>query len=128
MKIAIVGSREDHEERREFIYSKIDEFVANLPGAFTIVSGGAPGVDSMAKDYARLHDIPTEIFPADWRRLGKSAGPLRNSQIVATADVVIAFPDKKSVGTWDTVNKALRAKKPVYIVPLASIVFNGAKA
>ena len=125
MKIAIVGSRDARADQLDFVCERIDEFLAGFSDRPTIISGGAPGIDKMAEDYARFRSLPTEIHEADWKSLGKAAGPIRNSKIVKTADIVIAFPDKKSKGTWDTVDKALTANKPVYIVPLASMVFNG---
>jgi hypothetical protein len=44
-------------------------------------------------------------FPADWKRHGKSAGPLRNQEMLdAAPDLVIAFPGGR--GTADMVRRA----------------------
>ena len=38
-----------------------------------IVSGGAPGADTLAVRYATEADIPFKVFPADWKKYGRSA-------------------------------------------------------
>ena len=48
----------------------------------TIVSGGAPGADTLGERYAREHD---------WKTYGKRAGFVRNGDIVDHSDLVIAF-------------------------------------
>ena len=61
------------------------------------------------------HGISLSSVPADWKRYGKRAGPLRNTEIVRQADMVIAFWDGRSRGTRNTIDKALRAGKSVRI-------------
>src|SRR5688572_18139019 len=46
-----------------------------------IISGEAPGVDSVATDYAVINWTGYEGYPADWDRLGPAAGPIRNEQM-----------------------------------------------
>lgn len=74
------------------------------PGA--IVSGGASGVDSMAKKYAEEMNYKFTEYPADWKLYGRRAGPIRNTVMVGLADKLVAFVDEQSVGTWDTIRKA----------------------
>ena len=52
-------------------------------------------------------------MPADWQRYGRGAGPIRNKQIVESADLVIAFWDGKSNGTRSALAHAERAGVPV---------------
>ena len=103
MKIAIVGSRTYRSE------GNVGDFVASLPSDATIISGGAPGVDTWAIKYADVRS--TEVYPADWDRLGKGAGFARNSTIVEAADEVYAFWDGLSRGTLDSIQKAAKAGK-----------------
>lgn len=58
-----------------------------------------------------------EVPKADWGKYGKAAGPIRNQEIVNVSDIVIAFWNKKSRGTKDTIDKALRGNKPVLVIP-----------
>nr|QBK90896.1 MAG: DNA recombination-mediator protein A [Pithovirus LCPAC201] len=80
-----------------------------------IVSGGAPGADTLAKDYS-LEYLKKEpqVFNAKWGNGGR-AGPIRNKLIVEASQVIIAFPDPESNGTWSTVSIAKKKNVPVYI-------------
>jgi|GEM_PF-1252701 hypothetical protein len=94
--IAIVGSR-------EFPNSNlVRDFVSRLPAGTIIVSGGANGVDASAEAAANACGLRTVVFAADWEKLGPRAGPLRNEQIVACADRVVAFWNGRSRGTLST--------------------------
>ncbi|WP_160051218.1 DUF2493 domain-containing protein [Nocardiopsis sp. FR26] len=82
----------------------------------TLVHGGAPGADRLAAKYAHAHYWPVHEFPANWRRHGPAAGPIRNQQMAdAGADLCIAFPGGR--GTADMVSRAKAAGIPVRLVP-----------
>ena len=108
-KVAIIGSREwaDYEMVRDYVYS-LDE-------DDTVISGGARGVDQFAEIYARERGLAVIIFQADWDRLGRRAGMIRNHDIINEADRVVAFWDGKSTGTQHSLRLAAEAKKPVLI-------------
>jgi len=80
-----------------------------------IVSGGASGVDSVAKQYAEYQEIPFKLFPADWTGLGRKAGPIRNQQMAEYGDYLIAVWDGKSRGTYNMISQMRLLKKPVHI-------------
>lgn len=71
-----------------------------------IIHGNAEGADSLAASWAYLRGIETLVFPADWRKCGPSAGPLRNQQMLdeGTPSLVVAFPGGR--GTSDMVKRA----------------------
>jgi hypothetical protein len=74
----------------------------------TIIHGGAPGADSEAGEWAMCHYVPEKIHPADWLRYGRSAGPIRNQEMLAELpDLVVAFPGGR--GTEDMVRRAKQA-------------------
>lgn len=109
--LAIVGSRHFNDWR------KFRQVLArHVYGASTIVSGAALGVDSLAARLARTLDVALVEYPADWKTHGKAAGMLRNTQIVALADRVVALPCQCSRGTYDTIHKARKAGVPVVVV------------
>lgn len=58
-----------------------------------IMHGACPlGADALAEEYAICHWIEQEEYPADWKKHGKAAGFVRNSQMVhAHPDVCLAF-------------------------------------
>lgn len=94
----------------------VRQVVQGLPPATVVISGGARGVDSIAAEEARRHGLEVIVVKAEWDRLGKSAGMIRNGEIVRLADEVIAFWDGKSRGTRDTIQKAHAAGKPCRVV------------
>ena len=90
MKVAVIGSR-------GLIVNDLGKY---LPENTTeIVSGGAKGIDTCARDYALLHDIKLTEFLPEYNKYGRGAPLKRNLQIIEYADVVIAFWDGKSKGT-----------------------------
>lgn len=64
-----------------------------------IISGHARGADTLGEKYAKEEGFDLEIYPAQWDKLGKKAGLVRNEQMGSIADAVIAFWDGKSHGT-----------------------------
>ena len=64
-----------------------------------IVSGHARGADTLGEKYAQDEGFALEIYPAQWKKLGKQAGYRRNEQMTEVADALIAFWDGSSKGT-----------------------------
>lgn len=83
-----------------------------------IVSGGCPtGADRFAENIARRLGISILIHYAEWDHLGKWAGPARNSSIVWDCTFLIAMPaPDRTGGTEDTIKKARKAQKKVYLI------------
>jgi len=107
MKIGVVGARDRFD--KEWIFKRLDEFIKKED---TVISGGASGVDSYAEEYAKLHSLNFHEFPPldEDDAYGK-----RNTRIAEASDVVLAFPSKNSIGTWDTVRTAIRLNQRVVI-------------
>ena len=105
MIVAIVGSRDFNDE--SYMERMVEEAVG-IDNIDLIVSGGAKGADSLAEELAVKHDIPTKIYPANWLRYGKSAGMIRNKEIVRAADVVIAFWNGQSPGTKMSIRECVQ--------------------
>ncbi len=85
-----------------------------------IISGGAEGADSLAKEFAEGMMVPFKEIRPDYEAYASNPriAPLaRNKCMVAEADIVVAFWDGKSRGTKFTIDAALDAKKPVFIIP-----------
>ena len=79
-----------------------------------VIHGGADGADHVADVAAAALGIPVEVYPADWARYGRRAGPIRNAQMLADdePDAVLAFPGGR--GTADMARQAKRAGVPVW--------------
>ncbi len=107
MRIAVVGSRTINEI----------ELSKYLPtGDFSLISGGARGVDSAAKKYATDNGIEIcEILP-DYEKYGRAAPIVRNKQIADSADRVIVFWDGISRGAAFVIDYCKRVKKLCTVV------------
>lgn len=85
-----------------------------------LISGGAPGADRLAEDWAKRHGIPIERYDADWDQFDKAAGPMRNTQMLREGkpDWTIAFPTlgERNAGTRDMVAKSRRAGVKTYVI------------
>jgi predicted Rossmann fold nucleotide-binding protein DprA/Smf involved in DNA uptake len=109
MKIAIIGSRTFR--NWELLQSTLESF---SPEA--IVSGGAKGADTLAKNYAIMKGIKLIEFLPNYAQYGRSAPIMRNFQIIDSSDQVIAFWDGKSKGTLHSINHAKKTGKEVVCI------------
>lgn len=71
-----------------------------------IISGGAKGADALGEEYARERGFIIVRYPAEWQKYGRQAGPMRNREMAANADALIAFWDDKSKGTKNMIEEA----------------------
>lgn len=107
MKLAIIGSR----NIQDFDLSNV------VPGnVSTIISGGASGVDSLARTFANKRCLELIEFLPEYNKYGRSAPILRNKLIVNAADSILAIWDGKSKGTAFTIEYARKLNKPVTII------------
>ena len=96
-----------------------------------IVSGHCQGADMLGEKYAQEHEIDVKIFPADWEKYGRKAGPIRNKQMVdyiTSFDnrIVVAFTNENTIGTRNTITLAKKANISVVEIPYApSFANNG---
>ena len=95
MKVAIIGSRKlNVENLQDYLPEGTDE----------IVSGGAKGIDTCARNFAIKNGLKlTELRP-EYNKYGRGAPLKRNETIVNYADMVLAFWDGESKGTKFVIN------------------------
>ena len=129
MKLGIVGSRVFSEPdwlvaaewARGYIESQIVRYQPEV-----VVSGGARGIDTIARQVARKHGFTVdEKLP---KPKAKGRGPYiqalfdRNSDIVADSDRLIAIMSKgRSNGTMDTVRKAKAKGIPIILIEVDNV-------
>ena len=90
MKVAVIGSRG----------LKVEKLERFLPEETTeIISGGAKGIDTCAREYALANGLKLTEFLPDYSRYGRAAPLKRNITIIENADLVLAFWDGISHGT-----------------------------
>lgn len=111
MRTIIAGSRS---------IRSVEEVIAAIDSCpweiSTVLSGCAKGPDQLALVWAGENDIPVEFYPANWDLHGNSAGAIRNREMVAKAEALIAIWDGTSHGTKDVIGVARKAGLAVHIV------------
>lgn len=127
MKVLVTGSRSwtDPEPIRARL--------AQLPPGSFVMHGDAAGVDRIAATIARELGHEVKSFPADWRVKADTppgairkrrdgapfdarAGHLRNLRMLdQQPDVVLAFWDGRSPGTWHCIEAAIERGIPVEV-------------
>lgn len=106
MKVAVIGSRG----------IEVKNLEKYLPeGVTEIVSGGAKGVDTCAREYALAHGLKLTEFLPEYEKFGRSAPLKRNITIIEYADQVLAFWDGSSHGTRFVIENCKRMGVPVRI-------------
>lgn len=99
-------------------YDVFKDFVDSCIGKeteITILSGHCKGADLMAERYAKEKGFALEIYPADWQKYGRAAGPIRNKQMVENADTVIAFVSESASGTKNLIGNAKKLGKELFV-------------
>lgn len=107
MRVLVCGGREYYDQGR--VYQILD-MIHREVGISEIIHGAATGADSLAGQWAILNNIKETKHPAEWKRYGKPAGPIRNRKMLRAEvpDMVVAFPGGD--GTRDMINLS-RSKK-----------------
>jgi hypothetical protein len=118
LRILICGGRDFnsvtafHDEMSDIIWEKgwyHSEDISRPHKDIVIISGMARGADSLAVGYAKIHRLVLDAYPADWEKYGKSAGYIRNQEMLDKGkhDLVVAFPGGK--GTQMMIKLARKA-------------------
>ena len=107
MTLAIIGSR-------DCPAVDIEEYLDEMPDA--IVSGGAKGADTYAREFAIKKGIRLIEHLPEYAKYGRGAPMVRNRLIIDDCDKVLAFWDGKSRGTKYTLDYAEKIGKPAKII------------
>ena len=107
MKVAVIGSR-------GLCVNNLERYLPE--GVTEIVSGGAKGVDTSAREYALAHGIKLTEFLPEYEKYGKNAPLKRNLSIIDYADCVLAFWDGSSRGTKFVIENCEKSGKPVTVI------------
>jgi hypothetical protein len=112
MRVLVTGGRSF--SNRSLLFATLDRLHADH--AFTtLIHGGASGADRLAGEWAVSRGIPVEVYPADWQKYGRAAGPIRNQRMIAERPaMVVAFPGGR--GTADMVRRVRQAGVELIVV------------
>lgn len=113
MRVIVCGSRTWWDTDK--VYRVLNQLDRN---GLTVIHGGARGADSIAGFWASMNEVTCEEYPARWDKHGRSAGPIRNREMIDLgADLVIAFrSDGESRGTDDMVRESRKRGIPVEVI------------
>lgn len=106
MKVAVIGSR-------NLTVANIEEYLPQ--GVTEIVSGGAKGIDTCARQYANAKGIKLKEFLPAYHQYGRGAPLRRNLEIIEYADLVLAFWDGSSRGTQFVINACHKKKREIRV-------------
>ncbi|MCL6592088.1 MAG: DUF2493 domain-containing protein [Firmicutes bacterium] len=113
MVVLVCGSR-DYTD-----YGKVYDCLKSIDVS-QVLAGGCRGADTLAVAAAKACGYPFREFPADWRKFGKAAGPIRNQQMLdeGKPDLVVAFHEdlENSKGTKDMIRRARSQGIPVRLI------------
>lgn len=109
MRIVVAGGRDfNNTDLVEYAFKQI-----GIGPNDTVVHGACRGADLLCATIAKLYGAKTEAHPADWKRYGKSAGPVRNREMLQSGvDMLIAFPGGR--GTFNAVMTAKSLDVPIW--------------
>lgn len=119
MRVLVTGSRDwDKRYKVNAVLRDVFSLADTLGATLLLVHGDCPtGADAMAQEWADRHSVKTERHPADWKKLGKGAGPRRNEIMVDLgADLVLAFARGSSPGTAQTIALARNAGLSTFVI------------
>jgi predicted Rossmann-fold nucleotide-binding protein len=103
MRVIVCGGRDFTD--RKALETALDRL--NLErGIACVISGAASGADTLAVEWAAKRGVPVSLYPADWKKWGDAAGPIRNRFMLndSKPDGVVAFPGGS--GTADMIGVA----------------------
>lgn len=121
MRVLVCGSRHFNDDDHLFeVLNEINDTYNLHNKITTIISGHAKGADTLGELFATSNKIPLEVYPADWNKHGKAAGPIRNKQMLdeGKPDLVVAFMAKDSRGTKNMVDQATKAGVEVKVIDI----------
>jgi len=115
MKRVVVAGCRDLTDK-DLVFNFLDKVKLNFSETFEVVCGCARGADTFGKEWALENGYPVKYFPADWKKYGNSAGPIRNGEMAKYATHVICFWDGKSRGTKTMIEAAHEYELPLTVV------------
>jgi hypothetical protein len=118
LRVLVCGSRSWTD--RETIWkamTSIDFFSKYKPSDVIIIHGNAKGADQLAESVAVELGYFIKRFPAEWNKYGKSAGMIRNKQMLEEGkpSFVLAFQVGNSPGTANMIKLVQDADMPIKI-------------
>lgn len=118
VRIIIAGGRDFN--NYDFLKKEASIFISEIDNGdhIEIVSGGAKGVDLLGEKFAEEKNLELIVFPADWKKFGRAAGPRRNAQMAKYATHLLSFWNGESKGTKSMLTLAKKENLKVKIISI----------
>ena len=128
--VIVAGGGRDLDWPHQHIAAELLAHSGSRP-VLLVLHGGARGADQAIGRAARQLGWPAEALPADWRRYGRGAGPIRNRELLHTAVQraralampgfsagvqVIAFPGGRGTASLLAQARRMRAALPIEVI------------
>lgn len=113
MKLLVAGGRDF--DNKDVVYEILDE-IHRVFEIDELCHGNAAGADKLAGRWAIERGVPWTGYPADWRKWGKAAGPIRNQQMLDDfkPDMALFFP-----GGTGTADMRTRCESDDHVIVIA---------
>jgi hypothetical protein len=80
--LAVSGTREPISARMLLhLRAVLDLELKEYPNLKVLV-GDATGIDAAVRQWCADHDVPCQVFIANWKKYGHAAGPIRNATML----------------------------------------------
>jgi hypothetical protein len=84
-----------------------------------VVCGCARGVDTLGKEWAENYGVQVALFPADWQKFGKAAGPIRNQEMAEYGDsLILLWNPESSRGSRSMLREAKKLNLDIFTVDI----------
>lgn len=109
MRVLVTGGRKFDDI--QLIETTLDD-VLESEAISVIIHGASSGADTLAGEWGSRNGIDVVACPANWRRYGRGAGPIRNREMLELSpDLLVAFPGGR--GTADMISAAEKKGIPI---------------
>lgn len=101
--------------KRQIIYSVLDDFIKESKiEVSAVISGACWGIDQLGEEWAKKNSKEISTAPADWKKYGKRAGFIRNSEMALAGDCLICIYSSGSSGSLHMISEMKRLGKPIF--------------
>lgn len=128
MKVLVCGGRTFNDFK--LLNSVLDD-IHKYDTITTVISGNAPGADTLGETWAGLNSVARDVYPADWSNLNTKplkvktnkhgtynamAGFIRNNKMIVEGkpDLIVAFTGGK--GTKHMIDLGIKAKIEIKMI------------
>ena len=104
LRVLVCGGRDYRNQTA--VRDTLDAIHAERPIGL-VITGAAPGADTLAETWARAREVNYLGVPAKWTRYDRSAGPIRNRAMLKfRPQLVVAFPGHNGTADMKSVARA----------------------